>query len=605
MKAALAALALFFFATANAATITVTSAADNTIVDGQCTLREAIIAANSNSTTGDCTAGTAGLDTIHFAIGSGTQTINLASALPAITEPLTIDATTQPGYSGTPLIDVNGSAAGTSVGLTLVASGNAVTGLAIDHFALEGIRVASSNNVISSNRIAFNGSASTVGAGVRVLSGTGNRISMNSMSFNSGLSGAVAIDLGTDGATPNDSCDSDTGPNNLQNSPVLTAAVVSGGTTTVTGTLNSTASSTFTLEFFSSAPASFDQGTTSLGSTTVTTSSGCTTSFTVQLPSVPTSPVPFSITATATDSANDTSEMSAARFAAPALTATKSFNPASIHAGETSTLTLTITNSDTGTVSALAVSDTYPAGLVNAAGTPSTTCGGSLTATPGSGSFTLSGGALGALASCQITVPVTAAAAAAYTNTIPTGGISGSYTFPTSITTPTANAAPVSAGVTVALFPPPGVTKSFAPTTVGVNQTSRMTIRLTNGNSSAIIGAAFSDALPSGLAVAAIPNVANTCGGTLSANGGTVALSGGTIPAGGSCTVAVDVVASAFGTFTNTIQAGAVTSANAQPNSAPASASILVSANIPALTPLGIVLLLSALAALAIPRLRG
>src|ERR1041385_741163 len=245
MKAALAALALFFFATANAATITVTSAADNTIVDGQCTLREAIIAANSNSTTGDCTAGTAGLDTIHFAIGSGTQTINLARA--------------QPGYSGTPLIDVNGSAAGTSVGLTLVASGNAVTGLAIDHFALEGIRVASSNNVISSNRIAFNGSASTVGAGVRVLSGTGNRISMNSMSFNSGLSGAVAIDLGTDGATPNDSCDSDTGPNNLQNSPVLTAAVVSGGTTTVTGTLNSTASSTFTLEFFSSAPASFDQ----------------------------------------------------------------------------------------------------------------------------------------------------------------------------------------------------------------------------------------------------------------------------------------------------------------------------------------------------------
>ena len=36
-------------------------------------------------------------------------TIDLASALPAISVPLTIDATSQPGYSATPVIELNGA----------------------------------------------------------------------------------------------------------------------------------------------------------------------------------------------------------------------------------------------------------------------------------------------------------------------------------------------------------------------------------------------------------------------------------------------------------------------------------------------------------------
>src|SRR5205085_1268197 len=64
--------------------------------DGAISLREAIVAANN----------TAGADMVPFAIGAGAQTIRLATALPALTEAVTIDGTTQPGFTGSPLITI-------------------------------------------------------------------------------------------------------------------------------------------------------------------------------------------------------------------------------------------------------------------------------------------------------------------------------------------------------------------------------------------------------------------------------------------------------------------------------------------------------------------
>src|SRR2546423_5800084 len=82
-----------------AATFTVTNTNDS----GAGSLRQAILAANASS----------GTDTIAFNIpGAGVQTINLASGLPFITDPVTIDGTTQPNFAGSPLIELNGSNAG-------------------------------------------------------------------------------------------------------------------------------------------------------------------------------------------------------------------------------------------------------------------------------------------------------------------------------------------------------------------------------------------------------------------------------------------------------------------------------------------------------------
>lgn len=71
----------------------------NNLNTGAGSLRQAVIDANAS----------AGLDTIQFQIGMGPVEINNATALPEITQPVIIDGTTQPGFSGTPLIRLTGS----------------------------------------------------------------------------------------------------------------------------------------------------------------------------------------------------------------------------------------------------------------------------------------------------------------------------------------------------------------------------------------------------------------------------------------------------------------------------------------------------------------
>ena len=98
----------------------------------------------------------------------------------------------------------------------------------------------------------------------------------------------------------------------------------------------------------------------------------------------------------------------------------KSFAPASIGAGATSTLTFTIDNSaSTAAAIALDFTDNLPAGVVVA--TPpnaATTCaGGTITATAGSGVIAYTGGTVAAGSSCTVTADVTSPATGSYVNT--------------------------------------------------------------------------------------------------------------------------------------------------------------------------------------------
>ncbi len=95
-------------------------------------------------------------DVIDFGIGSGgAATINLESSLPLITNSVLIDGTSQGGYAGTPLIEINGAAYGVSGnGLELSAASVTVQGLSIVGFSSGdaiAIDAASSSDIIQAN----------------------------------------------------------------------------------------------------------------------------------------------------------------------------------------------------------------------------------------------------------------------------------------------------------------------------------------------------------------------------------------------------------------------------------------------------------------------
>ena len=168
-------------------------------------------------------------------------------------------------------------------------------------------------NVGEANTIAFNG-----GDGVSLTTaGPGNSIRGNSIFSNGTTSLHLGIDLGADGVTANDapaSLDADSGPNNLQNFPVITLAQVTGSTRTITGALNSTAGDTFTIDFYQSTACDSSgngEGRTYLGSlTTDPTDASGNVSFTFH-PLVLTVGQSVTATATSTGAAFNTSEFSA------------------------------------------------------------------------------------------------------------------------------------------------------------------------------------------------------------------------------------------------------------------------------------------------------
>jgi hypothetical protein len=195
------------------------------------------------------------------------------------------------------------------------------------------------------NIIAFNG-----GNGL-FISGTGNAIRGNSIFSNQKL----GIDLGNDGVTPNDTCDSDKGSNNRQNFPVLISATKDSSNTTIQTTLNSTANTQFRIEFFSNSvcdPSGYGQGKVFLGATNVTTDGLCNANTNFVVPNA--SVVGPYITATATDSNNNTSEFSACAQQTTT-NAVFQFNAANYNVGEgDGSVTITVNRTvDTGGFSSI------------------------------------------------------------------------------------------------------------------------------------------------------------------------------------------------------------------------------------------------------------
>ena len=201
MLTLLTAISVFPTIDCAASTITVNSTADITADDGQCTLREAIISANTNigsGTPGECAAGSSiGADIIAFSIGSGAQTITLESLLPPVTSPVTIDGTTQPGYApGKGMIRVDAGGLFISVlSLDSGSTGSTVKGMMITRSTSYGINAISGNNTFQGNYIGSDGSTA-LGCGYALhLFGSNNLIGGTEANQGNLLSGSSGSNI--------------------------------------------------------------------------------------------------------------------------------------------------------------------------------------------------------------------------------------------------------------------------------------------------------------------------------------------------------------------------------------------------------------------------
>ena len=156
------------------ATFTVT----NTLDGGAGSFRQAILDSNGS---GDAS------NAIEFVIDSGAQTIRPTSALPTVTRPVVIDGTSQPGYTGMPLIVLDGSLAGAANGLKITAGGCTVQGLAINQFGQDGIQIqGTGGNTIQGDYLGTDVAGATAlgnGLGLEITS-AGNWIANNLISGN-------------------------------------------------------------------------------------------------------------------------------------------------------------------------------------------------------------------------------------------------------------------------------------------------------------------------------------------------------------------------------------------------------------------------------------
>jgi titin len=126
-------------------------------------------------------------DTIQFSIGNGPQTITVLVAAFAVNKSVTIDATTQPGYAGTPLIELSGNNL-VADGLDVTANNVVVKGLAIDRFTADGVKITGTQDAIQACFIGtdFAGTRAGIGNGTNGVEVSGANNTIGGVTANTG-----------------------------------------------------------------------------------------------------------------------------------------------------------------------------------------------------------------------------------------------------------------------------------------------------------------------------------------------------------------------------------------------------------------------------------
>lgn len=256
----------------------------------------------------------------------------------------------------------------------------------------------------------------------------------------------------------------------------------------------------------------------------------------------------------------------------------KFFQSAQILAGGRSAAVIQLNNSLPDPLTVVSFTDSWGQDNTVVADPPntSTTCGGTVSATPGSQSATLTGGTVpaqtgGVFGLCEIRfdVAMNAEDADVFTNTVGANTITTNegFTNPTDIsgdlTRTTSNLA---------------VNKVFVPKDLVVGDPSTLTVTVTNpSNGIPVTEFGFTDTMPAEMLVFSTPNAMTTCaGGSVSANPGETSftLSGATLGSDETCEVTLQITLIDSGNSINTIPGGALESKENVTNSTEASTTV-------------------------------
>jgi hypothetical protein len=179
-------------------TLLVNALVSNTADSGAGSLRQAFLDVNAAQ------PGPQPITILFNITGAGVQTIMPTTPLPTLTQPTILDATTQPGYTVTPLIELNGGSAGPANGLHVTGGGSTVRGFVIDSFAGNGILIdTKGNNTIQGNYIGTDKTgtikASNGGNGIQIIAVPNNTVGGAAASMRNIISGNIGEGVRFDG----------------------------------------------------------------------------------------------------------------------------------------------------------------------------------------------------------------------------------------------------------------------------------------------------------------------------------------------------------------------------------------------------------------------
>lgn|GEM_PF-851050 len=281
-----------------------------------------------------------------------------------------------------------------------------------------------------------------------------------------------------------------------------------------------------------------------------------------------------------------------------AVSIAKAFSPASIQAGDTSTLTITLRNPTSAAHTGVSIADVMPGSVLElvegSAATTCTTAGSpatvSVTSTGRSNDTvqltngTIPAGTVATPGICTITVGVTtpdSAPTAAHVNSIPAGTLTSDQPGFTNVL-PSNDATLNISALSI------GIVKTFSPNSIQQGGTTRLTITLQNRTSAALHVTSLTDDHFGGL-IPIVGTESTTCvNGVVAAVESPASLTltgadatGAVIPSGsvatpGTCSFSIDVTAAAAGSYTNQILANSIVTVEGPTNLDPASKAITV-----------------------------